>query len=50
MVQYLGHIILEGCVEMDPIKVAGVGDWPTLKSVTEVQSFMGLVNFYQCFI
>ena len=35
---------------MDPIKVAGVCDWPTLRSVTKVQSFMGFVNFYWCFI
>jgi len=35
---------------MDPIKVAGICDWPTPMSVTEVQSFVGFVNFYQKFI
>ena len=35
---------------MDPIKVARVRDWPTPKNVTEVQSFMGFVNFYHRFI
>jgi len=35
---------------MDPIKVAGVCDWLTPSSVTEVQSFVGFVNFYWCFI
>ena len=35
---------------MDPVKVAGVRDWPTPKTVKEVQSFLGFVNFYQCFI
>jgi len=34
---------------MDPIKVAGIHDWPTLRNVTEVQLFMGFNNFYQCF-
>jgi len=29
MVEYLGLILLEGCIEMDPVKVAGVHDWPT---------------------
>ena len=35
---------------MDPIKVGGIHDWLTLTSVTEVQSFIGLVNFYWWFI
>ena len=37
-------------MEMDPIKIAGVRDWPTLRNVTKVQSFMGFVNFYGRFI
>jgi len=45
-VEYLGLILSEGQVEMDPVKVAGVHDWPILTSVTEVQSFVGFVNFY----
>src|SRR5579859_977786 len=35
---------------MDPAKVAGVADWPTLKSKKEVQQFLGFVNFYRRFI
>jgi len=35
---------------MDPIMVAGICDWPTPKNVTEVQSFVRFVNFYQHFI
>ena len=35
---------------MDPIKIASVQDWPTPKNVTEVQSFVGFVNFYHRFI
>ena len=35
---------------MDPIKIAGVRDWPTPKNVTVVQSFVGFVNFYHRFI
>jgi len=30
--------------------VASVHDWLTPRNVTEVQSFVGFVNFYQCFI
>ena len=46
MVEYLSLILLEGCVEMDPVKVAGVRDWLTLRNITKVQSFVGFVNFY----
>ena len=42
MVEYLGLVLSEEWVEMDPVKIAGVRDWPTPKNVTEVQSFMGL--------
>jgi hypothetical protein len=35
---------------MDPVKVAGVTEWPTLKSKKEVQSFLGFANFYHHFI
>ena len=50
MVEYLGLVLLEGWVEMDPIKIAGVRDWLTPKNVTEVQSFVGFMNFYRRFI
>ena len=49
-VEYLGLILSEGWVEMDPIKITGVQDWPTLKNVTEGQSFVGFVNSYHRFI
>src|SRR5882672_595565 len=50
MVEYLGLILSEGFLEMDPIKVAGVCDWSTLRNVTKVQSFIRFVNFYWRFI
>ena len=39
MVEYLSLMLLEGCIEMDPVKVACVCDWLTPRNVTEVQSF-----------
>src|SRR5882724_5516075 len=50
MVKYLSLILSEGHVEMDPVNVAGVQDWPVPRNVTEVQSFVGFVNFYQNFV
>ena len=48
--EYLGVIISHNSVEMDPVKVSGVAEWPTPSSKKEVQSFLGFVNFYCCFI
>jgi hypothetical protein len=49
-IEYLGIIISHNKVEMDPVKIAGVADWPTPSNKKEVQSFVGFVNFYQYFI
>jgi len=35
---------------MDPVKVAGVTEWPTPSNRKEVQSFLGFINFYRRFI
>jgi len=48
-IEYLGLIISEEKVEMDPVKVAGVAEWPTLIK-KELQQFLGFTNFYQRFI
>ena len=49
-VEYLGHIISQGLVRMDPSKVEGVTTWPTPKTKKELQSFLGFANFYRRFI
>jgi hypothetical protein len=45
-IEYLGVIISHNKVEMNPVKIAGVVDWPTPSNKKEVQSFVGFVNFY----
>ena len=49
-IEYLGVIISHNHVEMDPTKVTGVAEWPSLKNRKEVQSFLGFTNFYRRFI
>ena len=49
-IEYLGLIISEGKVEMDPVKVAGVAEWPAPENKKGVQSFVGFTNFYRRFI
>jgi len=41
---------LENEVSIDPVKVAGVQEWPTPENKTDVQAFLGFVNFYRRFI
>jgi hypothetical protein len=48
--EYLGLIIREGQVAMDPVKVKGLQDWPVPTTVKQVRSFLGFGNFYRRFI
>src|SRR5204862_4589036 len=48
--EYLGMIILEGNVQMDPVKVEGIIAWPAPRSKHDVQLFLGFCNFYRRFI
>jgi hypothetical protein len=49
-IEYLGVIISHNRVEMDPVKVADVAEWPKPTNKKEVQSFLGFANFYCRFI
>ena len=49
-VDYLGTIVGNGELRMDPAKVSTVMDWPVPKNKKDVQSFIGFCNFYRRFI
>jgi len=49
-IEYLGEIISHNSVAMDPVKIAGVTEWPATTNKKEVQSFLGFTNFYWRFI
>jgi hypothetical protein len=49
-IHYLGHIISEEGIVVDPEKVEAIREWLVLRNVVEVRSFMGLAGYYQRFI
>jgi hypothetical protein len=49
-IEYLGLVVEEGKLAMDPAKLKGILDWPAPKTVKEVRSFIGFGNFYRCFV
>ena len=40
-IQYLGHIISEEGISVDPENIEAINNWSTPKNVTEVRYFMG---------
>ena len=49
-VEYLGHIISSQGIATDPSKVEAIQAWPTPTNIKEVQSFLGLCNYYRRFV
>jgi hypothetical protein len=49
-VEFLGVILEDGTVTMDPVKVTGVEEWKTPKNVKDICKFLGFCNFYRRFI
>jgi len=47
---FLGFIISEEGIEIDPEKVNAVLNWEAPKSVKDIQCFLGFANFYHRFI
>ena len=48
--RFLGHIISEKGIQTDPDKVQCVVDWHPPRTLRQVRSFLGMVNYYSRFI
>ena len=49
-VTYLGHVVSAQGIAPDPDKTDKLNLWPVPRSAKEVQQFLGLANYYRCFI
>jgi hypothetical protein len=48
-VSFLGHIISEGGIFVDPSKVKDVLSWKTLQNISDIRTFLGLAGYYRRF-
>ena len=46
-VSYLGHIVSEAGIEVDPEKTAALEQWPVPQNVSQVRRFLGFAGFYR---
>jgi hypothetical protein len=49
-IHYLGHVLSEEGVAVDPNKIRSIMEWPIPKDVSDIISFMGLAGNYRRFI
>ena len=50
-IKFLGFLVGNGTVRIDPTKVGGISDWPReLKSVKEVRQILGVLGYQRAFI
>jgi hypothetical protein len=49
-IDYLGVIVGNRKLKMDPKKLQGVADWSTLTNPTEIRKFLGFTSYYRYFI
>ena len=49
-IHYLGHIISDEGIFVDPEKIEAIMNWPTPRNVTDVRSLSKLVKYYRRFI
>ena len=49
-VAFLGHIVTDGGIKVDPGKISEILDWKQPKDASKIRSFLGLAGYYRRFI
>ncbi|KAJ9563825.1 hypothetical protein OSB04_008985 [Centaurea solstitialis] len=49
-VHFLGHVVREEGIIVDPAKIEAIAKWETPKTPTEIRQFLGLAGYYRRFI
>ena len=49
-IQFLGHMVSQEGISMDPTKVEDVTKWERTKNVFEIHSFLRLAGYYRRFV
>jgi len=49
-ITFLGHIISEEGISMDPEKIRTIQEFPAPKNQKQVRAFLGFINFYRKYI
>jgi hypothetical protein len=49
-IHYLGHVISNEGIVVDPVKVEAIMEWSAPTNIPKVCSFMGLVGYYRRFV
>ena len=49
-VLFLGHIVSQAGISVDPAKIEAVQKWPTPTNLKEIRAFLGFANYYRRFV
>lgn len=49
-IEFLGYLVSNKGIRMDPAKVKSVIEWPRPRNIKEIRGFLGFANFYRHFI
>ena len=49
-IPFLGHIVGQGYIEMEPSRVKAIEDWVEPKNVHEMRVFLGMTNYQRKFV
>ena len=49
-VEFLGSVITQEGIKMDPAKLTAITEWPAPTNLKELQGFLGFCNYYRRYI